>query len=88
MPDNKVNEEIRRELAARLYPKIVNVEPPSPIADIVRKLERDHTDAMELLGEIVASLNLEGNAHLFAEMPDDWHHLVEHWTKWWRNLKS
>lgn len=33
-----------------------------------------------LLSEIVATLNLPGNARFFAEFPSHWHDLVEYWT--------
>jgi hypothetical protein len=44
-----------------------------------------------LCGEIIATLNLEGNQYYFEEMPEMWHDLVTLWTERWqatRNKKS
>ena len=52
-----------------------------PIADSVRALEERCQMAISLVGEILATLQLEGNAHLFNDFPDDWSSLVDNWQR-------
>jgi len=60
----------------------------TPIAATVIELERHCTEAKRLLQEIIASLNLEGNAQWFSDMPEGWFDLVGNWTKRYRELVS
>jgi hypothetical protein len=52
----------------------------SAIAGVIDDLRTVET----LCGEIVATLNLEGNQKYFEDMPEHWHDLVTSWTERWR----
>ena len=54
-------------------------KPLSPLADGVVKLERRCSELSELCGEMLTSLQLPGNAHLFEDFPEGWFDLVENW---------
>lgn len=58
----------------------------TPISILVGEIEQRCVDLERLLGEIIATLNLEGNTHWFSEMPEDWFDLIGLWTEQWRNL--
>ncbi len=53
--------------------------PEQPITKQVRVLESRCHKITRLLKHILATLMLEGNQHLFAQMPEDWHLLVKSW---------
>jgi hypothetical protein len=65
-----------------LFTRVVYDDVPSyPITDKVHDLERKYSHLCELTSEILSTLQLEGNAHLFTGFPDDWHAHVEAWQK-------
>lgn len=69
------------EAKERLLTSSIDKEESYPVTDLVLELERRFAEAEKLLNQIIASLNLEGNAQWFEEMPESWHDLVGHWTK-------
>jgi len=60
----------------------------APIAKGVLEIERRLHNAMGLLDEIIATLLLDGNAHLFSELPPSWHYAVENWHKRYDGIKE
>lgn len=58
----------------------------TPISILVGEIEQRCVDLERLLQEIVATLNLEGNAKWYSEMPQGWFGLVTQWTERYRDL--
>lgn len=52
----------------------------------VERLEQQHDSAMNLLGEILATLLLEPNQEAFAELPEQFHVCVASWERRWRTM--
>lgn len=52
-----------------------------PVTDTVAALERKCNTLQELCGEILSTLQLEGNVHLFKDFPQDWTILVQNWRE-------
>lgn len=64
-------------------------EPLPPIVEQVSRMEAQRQKAMELLGEILATLLLEGNQYLFKDdLVEDWHVLVKSWRSRYSRLKT
>lgn len=62
--------------------------PLPPVVEQVRRMEAQRRKAVELLGEILATLLLEGNQHVFKDAPEDWHTLVKSWRSRYSRLKT
>jgi hypothetical protein len=54
----------------------------------VGQLERAYKDLEGFLGTIIATLNVDGNAHLFDGLPEEWHDLVDEWTKRYKRMTN
>lgn len=52
-----------------------------PITNSVATLERKYNTLQIICGEMLSTLQLESNAHLFKNFPQDWHTFVEDWSK-------
>ena len=59
-----------------------------PVVEQVKQMETQRQKAVELLGEVLATLLPEGNQYLFEHAPEDWHTLVESWRKRYSRLKT
>ena len=69
-------------MAQQRYIEILNAkqsESEQPITKQVAALESGHHKLAMLLKHILATLMLEGNQHLFDQMPEDWHLMVKAW---------
>lgn len=62
--------------------------PAGPITELVATLESKHRNAITLLKHMLATLMLEGNQHLFAQMPEDWRLLVKSWYEQYQTLEG
>lgn len=60
----------------------------SPLVKQVVQVEERAEKAMQLAGDILATMRLEGNQYLFEQMPEDWQILVESWLRRYRRLKG
>jgi hypothetical protein len=64
------------------------VEKRTPITDSVRVLEERCAALQDLASEILASIQIKGNAHLFKDFPDGWHTFVDNWQQRLDELKN
>jgi len=78
------NSEAQQKFLETLSAKQPKLE--QPITKQVALLESSHHKISMLLSEVLATLTLEGNQHLFEQVPEDWHLLVELWHKRYRKL--
>lgn len=70
-------------------PEMFKRKPLSPLAQEVIKLEQRCAALSELCGQMLASLQLPGNAHLFDGFPEGWFDLIEIWdTAYSRLVKA
>ena len=67
-------------------PEMFKPEPLPPLAQEVVKLEQRCAALSELCGQMLASLQLPGNAHLFDGFPEGWFDLVEIWDTTYSRL--
>jgi hypothetical protein len=75
--DDKYYDSILEQRRQLLQP----VTEPLEIAPVVAKLENDYRRCKRLCNEILATLVLDGNSHLFAAFPADWQQRVEAWQQ-------
>ncbi len=76
-------------LAPGFMPReMLEPKPLSPLAGGVVKLERRCKELSELCGEILTSLRLPGNAHLFEDFPEGWFDLLENWDVRYSRLRA
>jgi len=59
-----------------------------PVSNNVLELEINHNTLLQLCSEILATLQLEGNAHLFDNFPHDWPVFVGSWQERYEQLKD
>ena len=57
-----------------------------PLTERVMELEERCIGLQELAREMLATLSMEGNAHLFEHMPSSFFDLLEKWTKQYQHL--